>query len=293
MVAFSSGAREPGSRFQQAVRDLIPQLGPAEARTAQYLALHESELGFETGASIARKAGVSEITVSRLLRRLGHRGMAGLKAALQSDQAAGALGADERARRLLEGGFGAALREEAQALLALAEQFEGPLWPGLVERVLDAERVYATGFQTVRGAAEDFGRRLALVRPDVRCLSAHDGALAEWIALAGSRAQPGARATLVLIDVVPYAREARVLAGLCQARGVDLVVFTDEFNAWAAEFTEFVVHVKTRNGLFLESTGTLTTALNVLVHAVAMRDAAAAKARMSDWRRLTEALDLF
>jgi DNA-binding MurR/RpiR family transcriptional regulator len=290
MVAFSSSASRGASRFQEAIHALIPRLGPAEARTAQYLALHESELGFETGASIARKAGVSEITVSRLLRRLGYRGMAGLKAALQSEAAAGALGADVQARRLFDGDYGAALREEAQALLALAQQFEGPVWPRLVERVAGAGRVYATGFQTVRGAAEDFARRLSLVRPDVRFVAAHDGALTEWIARA---AGPEGEELLVLIDVVPYAREAQALAELCAERGVGLVVFTDEFNSWASAHTELAIRVKTRNGLFLESTGTLTTALNVLVHAVAQREPEAAERRMADWRRLAEAIDLF
>lgn len=290
MGAFSSSAAKKHSPFREAIHSLIPALGPAEARTAQYLALHESELGFETGASIARKAGVSEITVSRLLRRLGYRGMAGLKAALQTDAAADALGADARTRRLFDGGYGEALREEAQALLALAAQFEGPLWPRLVDRVAAAERVYATGFQTVRGAAEDFARRLALVRSDVRFVAAHDGALTEWIAEGGRSQEDG---LLVLIDVVPYAREAAALAGLCSERGLGLIVFTDEFNAWAAAHTEFVVHVKTRNGLFLESTGTLTTALNVLVHAVASRAPDAAARRMEDWRRLVGPIDIF
>lgn len=289
MTAFSWSAEESRSRLQQAVDAEGHGLTPTEAKVAQYLLHHESDIVFETGASIARKAGVSEITVSRLLRRLGFSGIAGLKRALQEDRAAGLLGAEEAAHRLFSGDYGAALRKEAQALMALSEQVQDPRWEALVACVAGAPAVFVTGFQTVRGMAEDFARRLALVRAGVRFLSAHDGALTEWTD-AGTGPEGG---VLVLIDVVPYAREAEALAALARESGRDLVVFTDEFNTWARPMTDLVVSIQTRNGLFLESTGTITTALNMLVHAVALSDPEATGRRIASWRDLVGKIRLF
>ena len=288
MTAFLWSSRDGVSRVGQAVEELLKELSPTEGRVAQYILHHESEMAFETGASIARKVGVSEITVSRFLRRLGFRGMAGLKAAIQEDAAAGLLGSGEMIQRLFSGDYGEAIRKEAQALLALSEKVQSPQWDEMTKQVAAAERVYATGFQTVRGTAEDFARRLALVRRGVQYLSAHDGALTEWIDGADAASQ-----LLVLIDVIPYSQEAPALARMCAERGSGLVVFTDEFNTWAREITDQVVHVHTRNGLFLESTGTITTALNLLVHSVARLDPEATKRRMSGWRDLVGAVELF
>jgi DNA-binding MurR/RpiR family transcriptional regulator len=290
MTAFSWSSSDGQSRLQEAVSAQLPHLTPAEARVAQYLVHHESDIVFETGASIARKAGVSEITVSRLLRRLGFQGVAGLKQALKEDQAAELLDSGALSDRLFSGDYGDALRKEAQALLALSEQIRDPSWGILVEKTYSSEAVYTTGFQTVRGAAEDFARRLALVRSNVRFLAAHDGALAEWISPAGNASRGG---ILILIDVVPYAREARALAELCDRQGLELAVFTDEFNTWARGYTEMIIHVQTRSGLFLESTGTLTTALNLLVHGVALRDPDATSERIGSWRDLVSSIDLF
>jgi DNA-binding MurR/RpiR family transcriptional regulator len=290
MTAFSWSAPETFSRLQKAVDDLMPQLSPAEARTAQYLVLHEPDIGFETGASIARKVGVSEVTVSRLLRRLGFRGIAAVKRALQEDAAAGLLGSEELGRRLFAGGFGEALQKEARALHALSEQVHGPLWERLIDGAAECEHVYTTGFQTVRGAAEDFARRLALVRKNVHFVAAHDSALTEWIS--GPSEQETDR-LLILIDVVPYSREAPILAEVCRHRRIALAVFTDEFNTWAREFTDLVFHVQTRNGLFLESTGTLTTALNLIVHAMAIRDPGATRQRIRAWQELVGAVQIF
>lgn len=50
-------------------------------------------------------------------------------------------------------------------------------------------------------------------------------------------------------------------------------MFTDEFCHWATKYPEFAIHAQSRNDLFLGSTGTLTAALNVLVHAVAEQGA--------------------
>jgi DNA-binding MurR/RpiR family transcriptional regulator len=288
MTAFLWSARDGDSSVGQTIEGALRELSPAEARVAQYILHRESEMVFETGASIARKVGVSEITVSRLLRRLGFRGMAGLKAAIQQDAAAGLLGADVMQQRLFSGDYGEAIRKEAEALLALSETVQTPQWEGMTRLVAGAERVFATGFQTVRGTAEDFARRLALVRPGVQYLSPHDGALAEWIDTTDAASQ-----VLVLIDVVPYSSEAPALARICAERGSGLTVFTDEFNIWAREFTDHIVHIHTNNGLFLESTGTITTALNLLVHSVARLDPDATRRRIGGWRDLVGAVELF
>lgn len=290
-AAFSTHSGQDVSPVAERLRAALPDLSKQEARVAQFMLLNVGSLAFESGASIARKVGTSEITVSRLLRRLGYRGMAGLRRALQSDAAVGPTGADPLPAEGENLPYRDVLDLEMKSLAALFRQFDTPMWPSLVDMVVRAETVYVSGFQSVRGAAEDFARRLSLARDDVRFMAPHDSMLAEW--LGASASERAARECLVMIDVVPYASEAEGLAELCAAQGRGLAIFTDEFCHWGTTHTDFVIHAQSRNGLFLESTGTLTAALNVLVHAVAEQGGPEIQERLERWRSTTRRLGIF
>jgi DNA-binding MurR/RpiR family transcriptional regulator len=263
---------------------LSGELTRSEATLAQWLTLNEAILGLETGASIAAKTRVSEITVSRFLRRLGYRGLSALKADLQSKSTASLPAA--ASIRLLDGETGDLIRRDAEAMLALSDQVARPEWPQAMAALYAASQVFVTGFQTVRGAAEDFARRLAIVRPGVQFVSPHDGGLAEWIAL-----PPGA--LLFLVDTVPYAREAEPIVARAAASGMVVVVATDELNTWAIAHTPYVFHVAAKSGAFVESTGPLASMLNLVTHAVAAQDPAATRARLQRWPGLIRDLGLF
>lgn len=262
----------------------------SEARIAQWLLLNEATLAMETGTSIAAKTGVSEITVSRFLRRIGFRGMAELKAEIGSPAAMLNFNSTERYMRLLDGELGTLLKRDADAILSLGTQIARPEWEAAIATIDLADEVFVTGFQTVRGLAEDFARRLGIVRGSVRYVSAHDGGLVEWVP---SRRRASETRALVLVDMVPYAREAEAIARTARSLGIAVVVITDELNTWAQSHTPFVFHASTKVGAFLESTGPLATLLNLVTHAVAGRDPDKAQNRISSWPAILRDLGLY
>lgn len=290
--AFSSHPQVAAPPFVGKIEEIIADLPKQEARVAQYLLLNSQDLGFQTGASIAKKAGTSEVTVSRLLNRLGYRGMPALKREIQAEWHANQMGTGLIQGITLENSpLKEVLEAEVRALISVFEQFEGPVWQRMVKVVHNADCVFVTGFQSVRGAAEDFARRLSLARDDVRFLAAHDGMLAEWTGATSKR--PTRRECVVIIDVVPYAREATLLAELSQQAGREVVVISDELCHWAQNYTDLVVHAPSRSGLFFESTSALVTVLNMLVHAVAQLDPEATRARLARWQTMTRRLKVF
>ena len=289
--AFSTHPRVGHAGVAQRIQGLLPSLPRQEGRVAQYMLLNLDDLAFQTGVSIAKKTGTSQVTVSRLLSRLGYRGMAGLKRELQSQRATAGLGNEVGAETIENDPLKPVLDAEVRALVGVFSQCTGERWAKALDVVAGADAVFVTGFQTVRGAAEDFARRLALVRDDVRALSAHDGMLAEWIGNGGARSER--RECLIVIDVVPYAQEAPLLAEMSRAAGRDVVVLTDEFCQWARPHTDLVFHAPSRSGLFLESTGALVSLANLLVHGVAERDQAATERRLRRWHGITRKLNVF
>ncbi len=279
-------------KFEEGVRKILPALPRLEAQVAQYMILNINALSFETGASIAEKIGVSEVTVSRLLRRLGYHGMRGLKDALREelynwkpgDSSDGSIhDVPEDITRNME--------LEYQALREIYQQRASPLWSQIVQSIADADNVFVTGFQSVRGMAEDCARRLGMLRGNVRFLAAHDSMLTEWLEW-GDDSVTMSRC-LVLIDVVPYAREAPILSKLCQEAGDSLVVFTDEMCHWAKNYTDLVVHATTRTGLIFESTVAISTALNLMVNSVGHQHSIVLTKRLDQWKSYTQALKLF
>ncbi|MBD3788515.1 MAG: MurR/RpiR family transcriptional regulator, partial [Sphingomonadales bacterium] len=192
--------------------------------------------------------------------------------------------------RLLDGELGALIRRDAEAILGLGAQIARPEWDAAIAAIDQADEVYVTGFQTVRGIAEDFSRRLSIVRGSVRFVAAHDTGLAEWIP---SQRRGAERRCLILIDMVPYAREAATIVRIARRIGMDVVVVTDELNTWAAMDTPFVFHAATKVGAFLESTGPIATMLNLMTHAVAGRDPEKARTRLADWPGVLRDLNLY
>ena len=272
------------------LRGLSGGLTKSEAIIAQWLILNEPTLGLETGASIAAKTGVSEITVSRFLKRAGYKGLQGLKEDLQAALVHAHVSPSDRYFRLLDGEIGAILKRDADAVLALAQEVEKPTWPQAIDAIAGADEVFVTGFQTIKGIAEDFARRLAIVRGSVRFLSPHDGGLVEWIP---SFRRADETRCLVLIDMAPYAKEALPIVQTARGLGMEVVVVTDELNTWARSETPLVFHVTTKVDAFLESTGPMTTLMNVVIHEVAGRDPAKSRKRIKDWPQIMRGLGLY
>lgn len=290
---FSSYLQNSFPTFEEQLDAVLPELSNLEAQVAQYMRLNIAELSFETGASLAGKVGVSEVTVSRLLRRLGYEGMRGLKRELRNQLTNRELLKEVASTDLeVPKPLSEVLDLELEAVRDVYRQSASPMWRQLVRAVARADRVYVTGFQTVRGIAEDCARRLALARSDVRFLAAHDGMLTEWLGPSRAKDQ-GINECLILIDVVAYAREAPVLARLCEETNRSLVVVTDEMCHWAKNHTDLVVHASTRSGLFLESTVAITAALNLIVDAVAKESSSEIADRLQDWKANARALNLF
>ena len=285
-----AGPESDESHLAARLRAIGGALTKSEAIIAQWLIANEATVALESGASIAAKTGVSEITVSRFLKRAGFKGLAGLKEELKLTRISHLATTPDFYLRLIDGGISAFLKRDAEAILAISKEVEKPCWQEAITTIADAEDVYVTGFQTVRGLAEDFARRLGIVRDSVRFLSPHDDGLVEWIS--AGRHKDRARC-LVMIDIVPYAREARPIVRIAREAGIDVVVVTDILNTWATEETPFVFHVTTKMNTFLESTVPMTTMVNVIIHAVSSKCPENTRRRIKEWPPLIEALKLY
>lgn len=289
---FSKYPQARSGTVTEKLQSLLPNLSPTEARITHYIIRNLPDIGFETGVSLARKANVSEISVSRLLRKAGYKSIAGLKRELQTE-ATGQISEVTRYVTLPreKSEYHQVRDSEVTAILKLFDEFEQEPWKRLVQTVAESADVFVTGFQTVRGSAEDFARRLHLGRDNVRYISAHDDMLGAWLQYHGD-ARPKS-ATLIMIDVVPYAQEGLKIAEIAKGMGIKIIVISDEFCDWAHGLADHSIFANSRSGLFLESTVALVLILNVLVDAVVRHIQGDVQSRFEKWQLLARKLDIF
>jgi len=266
----------------------LPGLPKQEAKVAQFILLNVQTIGPETGKSLAQRIGVSEITVGRLMRRLGYNGTKHLKDLLREHFAIG--GASISPSTDIDRKMSQVMEAELSAIRTVFQQTGNEHWDIAKKLIAKSERVFVTGFQSVRGLAEDFTRRLSIARPNVQYLSPHDGMLGEWL---DSASRDRTNELLIIVDVVPYAGEGQELTKIAKQQGRSVVVVSDEFCHWSSKLADACLYAPSNTGLFLESTLGLNVTLALLVDSAAHASHASAKKRLSSWKKNARRLKLF
>lgn len=269
MAKESSGTRRPVHRYQVLIQSRLSELSTAEQAVAAHLAAHPEQVPFETAESIAKRLGISSMTVGRTLKALGYRGLGDVRAEMRTEVPEAA--AAPWARRGIPSPVvkdvdrARALRAELEAIESIHAMAQTPMWHAAVGLIASADRVFVTGFQTERGLAMAFADQLAYVRPDVRHLSVADRAFADM------RTEASAKSCLVMLDCRRYSRWFRLLAQKAAQLGIPVVIVTDAYCRWATELTPHALRVRTDSGRFWDNNAPLASLLNLLLEDVIER----------------------
>jgi DNA-binding MurR/RpiR family transcriptional regulator len=263
--------RSPGSshvyRYQSSIKQRLNELSTAGQAVASHLGAHPEQIPFETAHSLAKRVGVSAMSVGRTLKTLGYQGLAELRAEMRSEveEAPAPWGrkvppsAPPRLKRLDRT---RALRAELEAVEGVHALAETAPWQAAVKLIAAANQVFVAGFQTERGLAITFADQLAYVRPRVRWLSVDNRAFADL------RTEAGADSCLVLVDGRRYSRSFRLLGQKASELGVPLVIATDAYCGWARELTPHALQARTDSGRFWDNNAPISSLLNLLVEDV-------------------------
>ena len=273
------------------LRTRMRDFSPAERAIAAYLLDNMGQVPFQTGASLAAEAGVSEMTLLRFLRLNGYANLKQLKAELRSRIMAEDDLDDVLERFKIRPAGEANLREslgrEVRAVVKAYALTATPLWPEIVALLARSRTVFAVGFQASEGMARDFAARLLYARPGVSFVENTSGTYAEIL-----EADPK-NSVLVLVDTIAYARRSMKLAAKAHSLELPLVVVTDKFSHWAAEHTRYVLEGHTEAQTFWDSSASLAVILNLLINGVAVRLGQRAQRRFAELPQHGEFIEEF
>lgn len=262
-------SRKPGDgyQYQVLIQTRLPELSTSEQAVAAHLAAHPEQLPFETAETIAKRLGVSAMTVGRTLKALGYRGLGQLRAEMRLEVPDGsapwakrgtsptlpALRSQERVR---------ALRAEVEAIEAIYALSETSGWRDAAAKIAGARQVFVAGFIGERGLAIKFSDLLGEVRPGVRYLSIESGAFADLAA------EAGADSCVVLIDTRRYSRWFRLLAERSIEMDVPVIIATDAYCRWASALTPYAFQARTDSGRFWDNHAPISSLLSLLTEDV-------------------------
>jgi len=265
----------------------------AERKIASYVLARPDCLVLETAAVIARHVGVSEMTVSRFLRKLGFEGVNAIRQRLKADlygpDGARLWSIDRRyeafhQRRAARFGLEESLAAELAAIRRTYELSATKEWSRTVESVAKAERVFVSGLHMARGLAMELVTRLEYIRPGVALSNGENGHYADLLE------DPAKRTCVLLIDFYRYDKATQRLARQAKRQGMEVIIFTDTFGSWESGITDRVFALPTSTGLFWHSTAAFSVLLNLLVNGVIERMGKPVQKRIG---RVLEAQRLF
>jgi DNA-binding MurR/RpiR family transcriptional regulator len=279
------------SNLAEKLRSGFPNLTKSEKAVANYMLTHLKSLPYESAASFAKRAGVSSMTVSRFLRRLGYNGLSELKEQLRTELQSTPLLISDRLARIRK----ASKRDnklwenfdlEIMTTLGVYELLGGPVWKRAVEALAESSEVFVAGFQTISGIASDFAARLDYVRPRARFLDGWNGTLSELLA-------DGGRAPcLTLFEMRRYTKTSLKLAEAGRDSRGPLIIICDSHCYWARDCTDLVLPVGTQSHLFWDKAPFLSLS-NLLLDAVIARLGDAIEPRLRKLRELQDRFEAF
>jgi DNA-binding MurR/RpiR family transcriptional regulator len=230
------------------IRDLLTQRGlaltPAEAKIAQVLLGDYPVAGLGTATALARRAGVSDPSVIRMVTKLGFDGFAAFQKRLLEEVEAGLrsplmMMEAKRPARAASGGRSVEetyIRSAAAAVESAAAMTLPQTYGKAVQLIMEAKgRVLLLGGRFSRHIAGMLAGYLAQFRPgviEVQSLSAESFDLL---------LDAGPRDTLVVFDHRRYQTDVIRFAEQAAERGAQIVLFTDVWRSPAAEHAKVVI----------------------------------------------------
>lgn len=262
--------RQGALKLDDLLRNRLASFSKSERRIASYFINNMSGIQFETGASIARAVGVSEMTVSRFIRTIGFENLKALKQSLRVDVSQRIEDIDDyMARFQLRGPRQKERRESLRLELeAVARAYllsTTPNWDTAIDRLAEAETIFVLGFNTSKGLAMDLACRLTWIRPRVVFIGGDSATYGEVL-----MSDPKT-SVVILIETAAYASRAVKLAERLKAQQMPLVILTDKFSLWGWSYTGWVFEAHTYVKTFWDSTAGLAVLANLMLDGIATR----------------------
>ena len=262
------------------IADRMGAMPAGERRAAQVLVANYPVIGLKTVAEFSAVAGVSPPTILRFVGRLGFQNYAEFQSALQDELAAQLQ--SPAARPLGAGGAASPMLEATLAnVRETFRHLSDAQLSGIAACLSDGRgHMFLIGGRFTDPLARYMAAHLAVIRPNVFHL---DGQESMW---RDRLIDMGRRDVLLIFDIRRYQESLLRFAEKAHQRGVQIVLFTDQWLSPIARFARHVIAGRTAVPSPWDSSAALFAAMETLIAAVTRRLEADSARRLRDMEDL-------
>lgn len=168
--------------FLARVRDSLPRLHPTERKLAEFMLDFPGELASYSASELARLAGVSNATVTRLIKRLNYQNYDEARRQVREEKQTGSpLFLADRAVGI-EKLFEAHAEQGQDNLRRTFARLSEPQVAAIAQALLSARKVWVTGFRSSHAVASYFRWQIFQVKEDIHVVPNAGDTLGEYIA---------------------------------------------------------------------------------------------------------------
>ncbi|KUM28914.1 RpiR family transcriptional regulator [Mesorhizobium loti] len=273
------------SSIAELISDRIGAMPAGERRAAQTLIANYPLTGLKTVAEFSTAAGVSSPTILRFVARLGFQNYPEFQSALQDELAAQLQSPASRTLNPAAPASGGAVSPMLEATLDnmretfrhLSDRQLADIATKLAER---RGKTFLIGGRFTDPLARYMAAHLAIIQPDVYHLAGQESIWRDRLI------DMGKRDVLVIFDIRRYQESLVRFAEKAHQRGVQIVLFTDQWLSPIARFARHVIAGRTAVPSAWDSSAALFVVVETLIGAVTRQLEAAGAKRIRDLESL-------
>jgi DNA-binding MurR/RpiR family transcriptional regulator len=265
------------------IADRVDSMPAGERRAAHTLVANYPLIGLKTVAEFSQAAGVSSPTILRFVGRLGFQNYSEFQSALQDELAAQLQSPAARPLRppAADGVSAPLLEATLDNLRETFRHVSDRQITDIAARLAECHgHMYLVGGRFTDPLARYMAAHLAIIRPNVFHL---DGQESMW---QDRLIDMGRRDVLLIFDIRRYQESLARVAEKAHRRGVQIVLFTDQWLSPIARFARHVIAGRTAVPSPWDSSAALFVVAETLIGAVTRQLEAESAARLAEMERL-------
>lgn len=272
------------SSIAELIADRIGAMPAGERRAAQALIANYPLIGLKTVAEFAQAAGVSSPTILRFVARLGFQNYPEFQSALQDELAAQLQSPASRTLAPSAQNAGTASPMLEATLDNLRETFrhisDGQI-ADIVGKLVDRRgHMFLIGGRFTDPLARYMAAHLAIIRPNVFHLAGQESIWRDRLI------DMGKRDVLLIFDIRRYQESLIRFAEKAHQRGVQIVLFTDQWLSPIARFARHVIAGRTAVPSAWDSSAALFVVAETLIGAATRQLEADSARRLREMENL-------
>ncbi|KQS97843.1 MULTISPECIES: MurR/RpiR family transcriptional regulator [unclassified Rhizobium] len=240
----------------------------AEKQLAETLLDNYPVSGLGSITTVAENAGVSTPTVARMVQKLGFRGFPDFQARLHQELEATISNPINKHDRWAANAPGThILNRFADATMnnmrTTLAQLETAEFDGAAALIADRKRnVYLVGGRITRALADYFFTHLQVIRSGVTQIAANSSSWPHYV-LDMKKGD-----VLIMFDIRRYEQEMETLARIARERGIEIILFTDQWSSPVAKTARHVFRIQIEAPSAWDSSVVILFAVEALIEAV-------------------------